>query len=402
MNQDNETNNKAIEDKSFEELLEESYVDQKRFRPGEKIEAEVVKIAPDWIFIDLGGKSEGYLDRKELEDENGDLTIQEGDMIKAYFLYSKHNEKLFTTKIGKGDAGREHLSEAHKSGIPVEGFVEKEIKGGFEVKISGSIQAFCPYSQMGMSKNQHADEYIGQHIPFKIIEMDERGRRIVLSRRAILEEERKQRVEVLKEELHEGMTVKGTVTSLQKFGAFVDIGGVQGLIPISEIAWGRVDDVGEFLSVGQEIDVALIKLNWEENRITLSIRETLPDPWETVGERYKEGGRYHGRVSRLEKFGAFVTLEPGIDGLLHISRLGAGRRINHPNEILEKGQTVEIQVENIDREKKRLSLTMAFAAENEEKKEQMTEDYSQYAEQASVSLGTLGDLLRTKMKGKTK
>ena len=176
---------------SFAELFEKSEVRKDFLTPGQKVEATVVKISPEWIFLDLGGKSEGYLDRKELTDGEGALSVKEGDTVVAYFLSSKFNEKLFTTKIGAGDSARAYLEEVWQSGIPIEGVVEKEIKGGFDIRLAGGMRGFCPYSQMALQRIENAQDYVGRRLPFRITEYGERGRNIVLSQRAILEEQRK-------------------------------------------------------------------------------------------------------------------------------------------------------------------------------------------------------------------
>ncbi len=232
-------------EKSFAELFNESEPDRGWLKPGQRVEAVVVKITPEWVFIDVGGKHEGYLDRREFLDAEGNLTIAEGQTIRSYFLSSQRNEKLFTTKVGAGEAGRAFLEDASRSGIPVEGVVEREVKGGFEVKVAGDIRGFCPFSQMGLFRVETPADWVGKRLAFRIIEYGERGRNIVVSHRAILEEEQAKQREVLKASLKEGQTVKGTVVSLQKFGAFVDLGGIQALIPISEIVWEHVADISE-------------------------------------------------------------------------------------------------------------------------------------------------------------
>ena len=244
-------NMEGNEEKSFAELFEQTPVRQDFLKPGQKVEAKIVKITNDWIFLDLGGKSEGYLDRKELADEEGNVAVKEGDVLTAYFLSSRHNEKLFTTRIGAGDSARQYLEEIWQSGIPVEGMVEKEIKGGYDIKLPGGMRGFCPFSQMGLGRMDKGQDFLGRTMAFQIVEYSERGRNIILSNRAIREAERKKEEEALKETLREGMVVSGTVVSLRDFGAFVDIGGVQGLLPVSEIGWERVTDINERLTVGQ-------------------------------------------------------------------------------------------------------------------------------------------------------
>jgi small subunit ribosomal protein S1 len=216
-------------EESFEEMLGQSFPVEERLEPGDQVEAVIVKITPDWTFLDLDAKSEGFIDSKELKDESGAFTVKEGDMIKAYFLSSENNEKIFSTKLGTGAAANKHLEAAFQNGIPVEGSVLKEIKGGVEVKVAGGLRAFCPYSQMGLHRAAQPDEYLGKTLSFKITEYKKDGRNIVLSNRKILEEERRELKEALKASLKKDMVVKGTVTSIQKFGAFVDIGGFEGL-----------------------------------------------------------------------------------------------------------------------------------------------------------------------------
>ena len=306
----------------------------------------------------------------------------------------------FTTKLGTGPAGNSRLEEAWQGGIPVEGFVEKEIKGGFEIKIGGSVRAFCPFSQISLGRAENNAAFVGMHLLFRITEYAENGRNIVVSHRALLEEEKAQQKERLRETLQEGMTVKGKITSIRDFGAFISIGGIEGLLPISEIGWGRIADVGEFLSVGQELEVVLKRMDWENDRFSFSLKDTLADPWEQVAERYPVGSYQKGMVARLAPFGAFVTLGDGIDGLVHISRLAAGKRINHPREVVKEGEQVEVKIEAVDRENRRLSLSLAEVGREEEEAAESMEMFRKSTEEAPKGLGTLGDLLKKKMERK--
>ncbi|MHB8909515.1 MAG: 30S ribosomal protein S1 [Syntrophales bacterium] len=400
MEETNQTREEEGGEKTFAELFGESEPDRGWLKPGQRMEAVIVKISPEWVFIDVGGKHEGYLDRREFLDKEGNLTVQEGQTIKAYFLSSQHNEKLFTTKVGAGEAGRAFLEDAWKNGIPVEGVVEREIKGGFEIKVAGDTRGFCPFSQMGLFRIETPADWVGQRLAFRVIEYGERGRNIVLSHRAILEEEQAKLREGLKASLKEGQTVKGKVVSLQKFGAFVDLGGIQALIPISEIVWEHVTDISEKLSLGQEVEAVILKLDWEKDRISLSLRSKLPDPWQRVATEFPEGSSFTGTVARLTKFGAFVTLLPGVDGLIHISKLGKGKRITHPSEVLTEGQEIAVRIEKIDPETKRISL--ALLGDEEEEKAEELEDFQKYVGKAPGSFGSLGDALQKKMGTKTK
>jgi small subunit ribosomal protein S1 len=401
-----EEKNESNEEMSFAELFEKTQVRRDFLEPGQKIEATIVKITQEWIFLDLGGKNEGYLDRKEFIDEEGVLSVKEGDKIAAYFLYSKANEKLFTTRIGAGNSARNHMEEVWRSGIPVEGVVEKEIKGGFEIKLAGDMRGFCPFSQMGLQRIDNAQDYIGRRMSFRITEFTEKGRNIILSSRAILEEERKKEGDALRLTLNEGMMVTGKIVSIRDFGAFLDIGGLQGLLPISEIGWDRVEDIQERLSIGQTLDVIITKLDRENNRISLSLKQTLSDPWDEVSSKYPEGTLHTGTVVRLTIFGAFVNLGAGVDGLLHISKIGKGRRIAHPRDAVKEGQTIEVKIDSIDKSQKRISLSLPLADSQDNLsgkiKKEPEDDYREYVDNAPASLGSFGDILKRKMEKREK
>ena len=384
--------NQEFKEKSFAEFMAENPIEREWLQPGQKVEATIVKITPEWIFIDLGSKSEGYLDSKEFLDESGKFAISEGDKIKAYFLSSRNNEKLFTTLIGRGDAAKTYLEDACRNGIPIEGRIAKETKGGYEVIIAGDVRAFCPFSQLGLPRNEDVSEYFGKNLAFKIMEFGENGRNVVLSRREILEEEKAKRKKDLKETLKEGMLVQGKVISLHKFGAFVDIGGIHGLLPLSELGWDRSEDIKDIISIGDELSLSIIKLDWDSDKITLSRKATLPDPRANIERDFPKGSLFKGRVSSLTNFGAFISLDNGVEGLIHISKLGKGKRIKHAGEVLAKGQVVEVIIEDLNSEKKRISLSLAGADVAEQ--EESTDDYRRYMGASPLSFGSLGDALR--------
>lgn len=391
---DNDDLEQTNEGESFAELFEQSLKESKgRLEPGQKITARVLKVSAEWIFIDTGHKGEGIVDRKEFLDLDGNLTVKEGDNIAAYFLSSSHGEMRFTTRIGGGASGSSQLEEAWQAGVPVEGLVEKEIKGGYEIKLGGTARAFCPFSQIALRRVENPESLIGTRLTFRITDYGEKGRNIIVSRRALLEEEQQRLKEEAQAGLEEGMTVSGTVTSLQDFGAFVDIGGLEGLIPISEIGWARVQNVRDVLSVGQQVQVVIKTIDREKERISLSLKDTLADPWEQVVEKYPEGSFHTGTVARLATFGAFITLAAGVDGLIHISKLGAGKRINHPREVLKEGETVEVKIESVDRGNRRLSLALAGAARAAEEEESTLAEFRRQAAEAPKGMGTLGEML---------
>ena len=383
-------------EESFEELLNRSSIQTFRLNPGDEVEAVIIKITKDWVFIDSGGKSEGYIVLDEFKDDDGNIQINEGDRIKAYFVSSRNNERLFTTRLTVDSGDKGLLREAYYNRIPIQGLVEKEIKGGFEVRIAGNVHAFCPYSQISFHRVNNIDEYIGKEMTFKIIEYGEKGRNLVISHRTVLEEERQKKREALRQSLKEGMQVTGIITSIRKFGAFVDIGGIEGLVPISEISWGRVEDISHVLSVGQQVDVMIKKLDWENDKFSFSLKDMIPDPWEDIEKKYTEGSVHQGKVVRLTPIGAFVTLEPGIDGLIHISEIGKGKRIRHPREALELQQPLYVRIIRLDKAKKRLSLAIVRDEMNSEESDE-DKNVTAYGRNASGSLGTIGDIIRAKL-----
>ena len=376
------------QESEFEELLESTFSGNVSLQPGELVEAEIVAISGDCIFLQLDGKSEGQLDTAEMIDKDGNLTVKAGDSIKAYFLSSQNGIKQFTTRISGDKAEKAVLENAFKSEIPIEGIVEKEIKGGYEIKI-GDSRAFCPHSHIGLQRIENPESYIGKHLTFKILEYNENGRNILVSNRIILKKEQQNKIEVLKKSLHEDMIVKGTVKSIQSFGAFIDIGGVQALLPISEISRSRVDDIHQSLSLGQEIEAAVIKLDWKNERISVSMKKLLADPWDKAKSKYKIGSNYAGTIARITNFGAFVSLEPGLDGLIHISDFGSETRINHPREVVKTGQSVNVEINDIDTLKKRISLKLVTRSQEDD-------NFKQYMEPEADTFNPFADLLNDK------
>lgn len=379
----------------FARLLDASSTGTVNLVKGQTVDAHIVKISGEWVFIDTGRKGEGVLSREEFIGPDGELTVKEGDVIRAFFLGQSSGEARFSTRLGGRGAGSAQIEEAWRSGLPVEGTVEKEVKGGFEVRLSGGVRAFCPFSQVDLYRSGEPAAYCGQRFDFRVTQYAENGRNIVVSRRVLQEVERERLRDLQRERLHEGMTVTGTIRSLQPFGAFISVDGIEGLIPISELAWGRIEDPAEIVSVGQSVQVVVKKLDWEKERFSFSLREAGSDPWQGVGERYRNGTYHNGKVVRLAQFGAFVTLEPGLDGLIHISKLGAGKRIQHPREVLKEGQSVEVKIEGVDLEARRLSLSLAEVSRAAEEEARTVAEARQWAEQGEkTSFGSFGDLLR--------
>jgi small subunit ribosomal protein S1 len=348
----------TAEQESFATMLEKSGDLSGRLDPGQKVKAKVITISGDLVYIDLGGKSEGVIDLSEFKTEDGATKVHPGDEIEAFFVHIQDGVRKLTTLMhGYSALQLNAMYNAYEAGIPVRGEVKREVKGGFEIA-AGGVRCFCPFSQIDLKGGREGGVYLGQTFPFKILEYKDEGRNVILSRRALLEEEQRARIERLKETLSVGMEVAGTVRSIQNFGAFVDLGGADALIPVSEIAWGRTEKTGDVLSIGQEVKAKILSLDWHKNRLTLSLRAMQPDPWAMVAEKYPIDSKVSGTIVRLAPFGAFVSLEPGVDGLIHISNLGAGRRINHPKEVVEVGQWVEAYVLGTDAQQRKISLSV--------------------------------------------
>ena len=240
--------------------------------------------------------------------------------------------------------------------MPIEGTVKKEINGGYEINIGGT-RAFCPYSQMDIYKKE-PEEFLNKNLHFLVTEFDPQEHNIVLSRRELLERERQKEVEKLKESLEEGQVRDGVVTRITEFGAFVDLGGIDGLIPLHELTWDRKAEAKDIVQEGEKVKVVVMKVDWENERISLSLRYAQGDPWDAVPMRYPVGSEVNVTVTRLTNYGAFAELEPGVEGLIHISKLAGGRRISHAKEVVQVEQKLDVVVESIDLEQRRIGLKL--------------------------------------------
>ncbi len=347
----------------FAQMFEASMTKMEKLKIGQAIETSIISISGNTVFLELSGKSEGILPIEELLNEEGKLTAQEGDTIKAYFLQYKHGEMLFTTKIGGQTASSSLLEEAYINGIPVEGLVAKEIKGGYDIKL-GQTRAFCPFSQMGLRRDEGPSP-VGTKLMFKILEYRDNGRSLLLSNRLILEEEAEEKREALKGRLSLGMSVTGRVSSIHEFGAFVEVDGFKALLPISEVSLERVEDLTKVLSEGQEITASIISLDWQNEKMSLSLKSLLPDPWLEAESKYSVDSKHEGSITRIADFGLFVRLEAGLEGLVHISEVRNHENPKNPLSAYKKGQKLAVVIKGLDSQEKRISLTLASTlAEN--------------------------------------
>lgn len=344
----------------------ESSEDQRKVPAvGEKVKGRVLSVTDKAAFVDLGGKSEGMIDIAQLRDAAGNVTVAAGDEIEATVTGTdaETGSLVLRRKAGRGQEVAAEIRQAYEAGIPVEGLVTTINKGGAEVQVSG-MRAFCPLSQLDLRYVEDPSQFVGQKLMFRVsrIEPGRTRPNIVLSRRALLEEEAESKAAETREKLQVGAVLRGRVTSLASYGAFVDLGGLEGMLHVSEIGHTRVSHPNEALQVGQEIEVQVIKVEKGKDekrpRISLSRKSLERDPWRDVAERFPEGTELTGRVMRTETFGAFVEIAPGVEGLVHISEMGANRRLNHARDAVQLGQDVQVRVLGVDAGKRRISLTM--------------------------------------------
>jgi small subunit ribosomal protein S1 len=359
----------VAESQSFAELYEaqakhEGASAKKVYRLGEKVTGTIFQLGADTAFVSLGGHREAMIELRELKDDEGILRSGVGDTVEAHVVEMGAKGIILSRALAKGSANLARLAEARASGMPVEGLVLAVNKGGLEVAV-GDVRAFCPISQIDLRFVEKPDTFVGEKLMFRVQEVRERN--VVLSRRALLEEEQKAKAAETRKTLAEGKQVSGHVTGVRDFGAFVDLGGIEGMIPVSEISHVRIGHPNEVLKVGDEVSVEILRIEAAQpnspdkakhkERITLSLRALQEDPWKAALAELKEGSRTHGKVVRLQPFGAFVELRPGVDGLIHVSAL-SDRRIAHPRDAVQVGQEVEVQVEKVDEKEKRIGLRL--------------------------------------------
>src|SRR5499433_3934075 len=323
---------------------------------GQVVKGRVIQISDEHVFVDVGGKGEAWIDRAELTDDDGQLKVNVGDEVEATVVSTRDDIRL-SYRLQRGAQARQALAAAAASGIPVEGKVAAVIKGGYEVTVAG-LRAFCPFSQMDVRRAESPEDYVGRVLEFRINRYGENGRNIVLSRRQLLEERAARDAEETRRKIVPGAVLPGTVTSLVDFGAFIDLGGVQGLVPLSELSHSRVSRPADLLRIGDAVTVKVLRLDQEKGRISLSLKALEGDPWAGVGGRLRERQVVRGRAVRSTEFGVFVELLPGVDGLLHITEIPRSRQ-GALREAAAAGAEVSVLIVNIDRDKRRVALALA-------------------------------------------
>src|SRR5467141_2705669 len=329
---------------------------------GEIVKSKVLRVTDTAVILDVGFKSEGAVAIDEFKDAR---SLKEGDEVEVFLEHLEDQEGAVVLSKKKADFMRvwERIREAHEKDEAVSGTLVKKIKGGVVVDLMG-VDAFLPGSQIALRRVPNIDELLGQSFEFKIIKLNKRRRNIVVSRRVLLEAERKTKRDVLMKEPQVGQVRKGVVKNITDFGAFIDLGGVDGLLHIKDMSYGRVSHPSELVHIGQELEVKVLDIDWERERISLGLKQLQTYPWHDVAQRYPVGTRVQGKVVSITNYGAFVELEPGIEGLVHISDMSWTKRVQHPSEVVKKGDEVEVLILNVDAENKRISLGLKQAQED--------------------------------------
>jgi small subunit ribosomal protein S1 len=344
------------EPEDFQTLYEESL---KTLEEGQILRGTVIDITPDHVTVDVGYKSEGQIPMQEFLKRDKKVDVKIGDRIDVLLEKKESEEGLLTLSKEKADKIKvwRDISRSCREGEVLEGEIIGKVKGGLSVDI-GHILAFLPGSQIDLKPIRNLDALIGQRLKFKVIKFNRKRNNIVLSRRVLLDEERKQLREETLKNLKEGDVVEGTVKNLTDYGAFIDLGGMDGLLHITDISWGRIGHPSEKLSVGDRIKVKVLHFDQEKEKVSLGLKQALPDPWGSVPLRYRVGSRTKGKVVNVTDYGVFLELEEGVEGLVHISELTWSKKTKHPSKIVHIGDTIEVMVLDCDPAKRRISLGM--------------------------------------------
>ncbi len=343
---------------NFASLFEASLVAGDFGKEGEIVKGTIVAVQRDNVVIDIGGKSEGIIALSEFVDAQGQTTVKAGDQVDVYIESRENDDGLVTLSKEKADKMKvwDEISAACERDELIEGTISQRVKGGLSVTIRGGVKAFLPGSQVDLRPIRNLDKLIGQTYQFKVIKFNKKRGNIVLSRRVLLEKERDEQKTKTLETLEEGKVVRGVIKNITEYGAFVDLGGIDGLLHITDMSWGRVNHPSELFQMGDEVTVRVLKYNAETERVSLGLKQTQEDPWSHAEEAFPPGKKVHGKVQSITDYGAFIELEPGVEGLIHVSEMSWTKKVKHPSKVLEVGQEVECQVLEVDAKSKRISL----------------------------------------------
>jgi len=346
----------AVVKEDFESLLMDSFMENEPLE-GAVVKGTIVAIEKDLAIIDVGLKTEGRIAMKEFGQAGRDGTLKVGSVVEVYVdrVENSLGEAVLSREKARREESWVKLEEMYNKNERVEGVIFNQVKGGFTVDLEGAV-AFLPRSQVDIRPIRDIGPLMNVPQPFQILKMDKRRGNIVVSRRAILEESRAEQRSEIVQQLEEGQIVDGVVKNITDYGAFVDLGGIDGLLHVTDIAWRRVNHPSEVLSIGETIKVQIIRINHESHRISLGMKQLQADPWDGIAAKYPVGTRFTGRVTNITDYGAFVELEPGIEGLIHVSEMSWTKKNVHPGKIVSTSQEVEVQVLEVDPDKRRISL----------------------------------------------
>ncbi len=348
----------AAQTENFAALFEESLA-RKEMRVGEVITAEVVRADENFVVVNAGLKSESYIPIEEFRNDRGEVEVKPGDFVSVAIesLEDGHGETRLSREKAKRLAAWHELEEALEKGSVVSGIINGKVKGGLTVTVNG-IRAFLPGSLVDIRPVKDTSPYENKQMDFKVIKLDRKRNNVVVSRRAVLEATQGAERDALLASLQEGKIVKGIVKNITDYGAFVDLGGIDGLLHITDLAWRRVKHPSEILTVGDEVEAKVLKFDQEKNRVSLGMKQLGEDPWVGISRRYPPGTRLFGKVSNLTDYGAFVEIEAGIEGLVHVSEMDWTNKNVHPSKVTQLGDEVEVMVLEIDEDRRRISLGM--------------------------------------------
>jgi len=354
----------TVTKEDFESLLMDSFVDNEPLE-GTVVKGTVVAIEKDLAIIDVGLKTEGRIALKEFGQAGRDGTIQVGSTVEVYVdrVENAAGEAVLSREKARREESWVKLEELYNKNERVEGIIFNQVKGGFTVDLEGAI-AFLPRSQVDIRPIRDIAPLMNVPQPFQILKMDKRRGNIVVSRRAILEESRAEQRSEIVQQLEEGQVVDGVVKNITDYGAFVDLGGIDGLLHVTDIAWRRVNHPSEVLSIGETIKVQIVRINHESHRISLGMKQLQADPWDGIEAKYPIGAKFTGRVTNITDYGAFVELEPGIEGLIHVSEMSWTKKNVHPGKIVSTSQEVDVVVLEVDPDKRRISLGLKQTLQN--------------------------------------
>jgi small subunit ribosomal protein S1 len=345
----------------FRRLFEESL---RTVKPGEVVRGRVVGLSRDQVTVDIGYKSEGQIPISEFTSRDGEITVHEGDEIDVFFDADEGEHGGIVLSRSKAEQAKvwRDIEEAFQNNGVVEGVIVGKVKGGLKVDVG--VAAFLPGSHADIRPARNLDRFISQRGHFAVLKFNRARGNVVVSRRAVMERERAQLKQETLKVLEEGVILEGIVKNITDYGAFVDLGGIDGLLHVTDMSWGRVNKPADVVSVGDRARVVVLKYDPDRGRVSLGMKQIMPDPWASVAERYPVGARVHGKVVSLADYGAFVEIEPGIEGLVHVSEMSWTKRVTHPSKVLEVGQAVDVMVLDVDTANRRISLGLKQAEPN--------------------------------------